>query len=258
MSTAPNGWQAPKTLWQSADVPGAADFSRIESNANATELGTRTLEPALAPTSNIGTLRQILSWLPNRIRAIMGTTNWYDAPPVTLQGAKGHIDAASPHSGHATTTELSSHTSNKSNPHAVTAAQVGAATKGYVDDLQVVSAYGGTSSIFSSSSTAWVPVTNAKVSIDIPVGVNRVFLLLTVWMSATGARGEVALDNGPFAYQEAVSVAPDEASYRILQVWRTDLPVGTNTFQVYCRTTADGGEVTVTSVRLSVFCFPQP
>lgn len=115
MSTQPSGWQAPRTSWQSADVPGAADFSRIESNTNAIETGARTLEPALAPTSNTGTLRQILSWIANRIKAIMGTTTWYSAPPVTLSGAKGHID-------------------NKQNPHAVTAAQVGAATAGALND----------------------------------------------------------------------------------------------------------------------------
>ena len=132
MSTQPSGWQAPRTSWQSADVPGAADFSRIESNTNAIEAGARTLDPALAPTSNTGTLRQILSWIANRIKAIMGTTTWYSAPPVTLSAAKGHIDnKQNPHGvtaaqvGAATTTALGSHTSNNQNPHGVTAAQVG-------------------------------------------------------------------------------------------------------------------------------------
>ena len=86
MST-PQGWQTPKTNWQSPDPVGLGDFNRIEGNAAAIETGDRTLDPQQAPTGNVGTLRQILSWLANRIKAIMGTTNWWDAPPVTLKGA---------------------------------------------------------------------------------------------------------------------------------------------------------------------------
>ena len=86
MST-PQGWQTPKTNWQSPDPVGLGDFNRIEGNAAAIETGDRTLDPAQAPSSNTGTLRQILSWFANRIKAIMGTTNWWDAPPVTLSGA---------------------------------------------------------------------------------------------------------------------------------------------------------------------------
>jgi len=59
----------------------------MEGNPLAIETGDRTLDPAQAPSSNTGTLRQILSWFANRIKAIMGTTNWWDAPPVTLSGA---------------------------------------------------------------------------------------------------------------------------------------------------------------------------
>ena len=102
MSTAPSGWQNPKMNWGSPDVPLPPDFNRIESNINAIEQGARTLDPSQAPTGNQGTLRQILSWFANRIRAITGTTNWYDSPPTTLTAAKSHIDAAAPHSGHAT------------------------------------------------------------------------------------------------------------------------------------------------------------
>jgi hypothetical protein len=84
MST-PQGWQAPKTNWQSPDPVGLGDFNRIEGNAAAIETGDRTLDPAQAPTSNTGTLGQILNWIANRIKAIMGTTNWWDAPPITLK-----------------------------------------------------------------------------------------------------------------------------------------------------------------------------
>jgi hypothetical protein len=86
MST-PQGWQAPKTNWDSKDPVGVSDLNRMEGNPLAIETGDRTLDPAQAPSSNTGTLRQILSWFANRIKAIMGTTNWWDAPPVTLSGA---------------------------------------------------------------------------------------------------------------------------------------------------------------------------
>jgi len=102
MSTAPSGFQTPKTNWQPADVVQASDLNRIEGNINAIEQGARTLDQAQAPAGNEGSLRQILSWLANRIRAITGMTNWYDAPPTTLTAAKSHIDAAAPHSGHET------------------------------------------------------------------------------------------------------------------------------------------------------------
>ena len=101
-STAPSGFQTPKTNWQPADVVQPSDLNRIEGNINAIEQGARTLNQAQAPSGNAGSLRQILSWLANRIRAITGMTNWYDAPPTTLTAAKSHIDAAAPHSGHET------------------------------------------------------------------------------------------------------------------------------------------------------------
>ena len=93
MSTAPSGFQTPKTNWQTADVVQPSDLNRIEGNINAIEQGARTLNQAQAPSGNAGSLRQILSWLANRIRAITGTTNWYDAPPTTLTATKAHIDA---------------------------------------------------------------------------------------------------------------------------------------------------------------------
>lgn len=102
MSTAPNGYQTPKTNWASADVPTPSDFNRVEGNIQAIESGSRTIDPAQAPSGNVGTLRQLLDWFANRIKAILGTTNWYDAPPTTLQAAKTHFDALAPHAGHET------------------------------------------------------------------------------------------------------------------------------------------------------------
>lgn len=94
MSTAPSGWQNPKTNWVPPDVPLAPDFNRIEGNISAIETGTRSLDPAQAPSGNEGSLRQILSWLANRIKAITGKANWYEAPAITLQEASDGINEA--------------------------------------------------------------------------------------------------------------------------------------------------------------------
>ena len=102
MSNAPSGFQAPKTDWTAGGIPAAGDFNRIEGNANATELGGRTLDQTLASPANVGTLRQILSWFAGRIRAITGATNWWEAPATTLAAASSHHAAAAPHSGHET------------------------------------------------------------------------------------------------------------------------------------------------------------
>lgn len=102
MSTQPVGWQEAKTDWTSKDPVGPSDFNRIEGNIRAIEQGNRTLNPDLANPANTGTLRQILSWIVGRIRAVTGGATWYDAPAVTLADAAAHIDAEAPHSGHET------------------------------------------------------------------------------------------------------------------------------------------------------------
>ena len=138
MSTAPQGWQNPKTNWDSKDPVGVSDLNRMEGNPLAIETGDRTLDPAQAPSSNTGTLRQILSWFANRIKAIMGTTNWYNAPATTLAATKSHMDATSGIHG-----ATSSATANRliirdSNGRASVAGPTSAshiATKGYVDGL---------------------------------------------------------------------------------------------------------------------------
>jgi|GEM_PF-6892788 len=102
MSTAPTGWQTPKTNWQSSDVVLPGDLNRIEANINAIESGSRTVDQSQVPTGVVGTLRQFLDWIPGAIKRLLGTTNWYDTPPTTLAAAKSHMDAAAPHSGHET------------------------------------------------------------------------------------------------------------------------------------------------------------
>ena len=101
MGTAPNGYQAPKTNWAAGNVPAASDFNRIEGNIYAVEEGSRTIDPAQTPSSNVGSLRQFLDWFANRIKAITGKANWYDTPSKTLEDLNIHVNAAAPHSGHA-------------------------------------------------------------------------------------------------------------------------------------------------------------
>lgn len=101
MSTAPEGWQSPKTNWTPVDPVGVSDIDRWEANSAAIETGNRTLDQTQTPTSHVGSLRQILSWLANRIKAITGGEHWYSAPATTLAAAKVHQDidiaTASPH-----------------------------------------------------------------------------------------------------------------------------------------------------------------
>jgi hypothetical protein len=102
MSTEPEGWSSPKTNWAPNDNIGASDLNRWEGNPLAIETGDRTLDQSQTPASHVGGLRQILDWFANRIKAITGGTNWYDAPATTLAAAKSHMDAAAPHGGHET------------------------------------------------------------------------------------------------------------------------------------------------------------
>ena len=99
--SAPNGWQSPITDWDASDVPVPADFNRTEGNLNAIETGSRTIDPTQSPASNDGTLRNLLDWFANRIKAITGTTNWWDAPAATISSlfAKYHATTGHKHSG---------------------------------------------------------------------------------------------------------------------------------------------------------------
>ncbi len=77
---------------------------------SATQLAVSGVQPdqAQAPASpGTGTLAQVLSWLANRVKAITGATDWWDAPATTLAAANTHAGRTD-------------------NPHAVTAAQAAA------------------------------------------------------------------------------------------------------------------------------------
>lgn len=138
MSSQPTGWQTPKTNWQSADVPLPSDFNRIEGDIQAIEDGLRTLDPSQAPSGNSGSLRQFLDWFANRLKAIAGAANWYDAPATTLAATKSHMDATSGIHGatsSATANRLVIRDASGRAQFAVPSASGDAATKGYVDAL---------------------------------------------------------------------------------------------------------------------------
>ena len=81
-------------------------------------LGERTLSDATPPGGDTGTLTALLGGLANRIKALSGAASWRDAPATTLAALASAFAAAT------------SHIANKTNPHQVTAAQVGAAAVG--------------------------------------------------------------------------------------------------------------------------------
>jgi len=128
MGTAPNGYNTPKTNWQASNVVTPTDMNRIESNIQAVEEGSRTIDPTQAPTSNMGSLRQLLDWFANRIKAITGKANWYDAPSKTLE-------------------DLNSHINNTNNPHNTTYAQVGAAPASHTHPPSQISPQGAGSGL---------------------------------------------------------------------------------------------------------------
>ncbi|MBE3586579.1 MAG: hypothetical protein IMW94_10605 [Thermoanaerobacter sp.] len=89
---------------------GAATLDHPDNSVTDQKIGDRSADPALVPASDgPGKLTEWISWFANRIKAITGKANWWDAPDTTLAAAKSHIDAAAPHSGHALASDLASH-----------------------------------------------------------------------------------------------------------------------------------------------------
>lgn len=62
------------------------------SNGAATDavIGNRTGDPTLASPSSTGTMTQLFGWLMGRVKAISGSTNWYDPPDITLAVLNAH------------------------------------------------------------------------------------------------------------------------------------------------------------------------
>lgn len=165
-----------------------------------------TPDQTQAPSSpGTGTLTQVLSWLTNRIKAITGATNWWDAPATTLATTNTHIGSTS-------------------NPHGVTAAQLGAsailaqiqtvdgAGSGldadlldgkHLSDLRVKDAEGailGTvaspgSTISNNSSTAYVLVLQVNVISDLRRSVvpTQVRWAASTWNSGTTGMAKLTI-----------------------------------------------------------------
>lgn len=81
-------------------------------------LGDRTVDDSVAPAGNTGTLTAVISGLANRIKGITGGANWRANSGTTLAALADAFVASA------------SHIANRSNPHQVTPAQVGAAPVG--------------------------------------------------------------------------------------------------------------------------------
>lgn len=143
--------QIAQTVGPSGILPGKATDAVI---------GTRTIDQAQLPTSDSGTLSELLGRIANRLVALAGTANWKDSPPTNLAAVKAHMDAAAPHTGHETPagaqakvnahaaqtadvhgvdgsgfasksyvdSKVAQHEARQDNPHGTTAAQVGAIT----------------------------------------------------------------------------------------------------------------------------------
>ncbi|MCX7614755.1 MAG: hypothetical protein N2Z65_03260 [Clostridiales bacterium] len=54
-------------------------------------------DPSQVPSGLTGKIGQWVSWITNRIKAITGKTNWYDAPDITLAQALSHISSLNAH-----------------------------------------------------------------------------------------------------------------------------------------------------------------
>lgn len=83
-----------------------AGVSSISSTTDARQLRAlavsqmdgATPDQAQAPASpGTGTLAQVLSWLSNRVKAITGATNWWDAPAATIAAIWAQFNATTGH-----------------------------------------------------------------------------------------------------------------------------------------------------------------
>jgi hypothetical protein len=79
---------------------GAVTVGIADSGATDAKIGERVANPAEASPSLTGLYTQFLGWFTGALKAIKGTTNYYDAVPISLTDAKAHVDDTSPHSGH--------------------------------------------------------------------------------------------------------------------------------------------------------------
>lgn len=91
-------------------IEGKADAAPGSGTISDDMIGARTPDASQAPADpGSGKVGQLFSWVTNRIKAITGKSNWWANPDITLASAKAHVDASSPHSGHALVSDLNVH-----------------------------------------------------------------------------------------------------------------------------------------------------
>ncbi len=88
--------------WQGNEYPKREDFASDNEKIDSA-IGDMTIDDSLVPTGNTGlSIKILLSWLGNMVKAITGKSSWRIIPDISLSAAKTHIDAVAPHGGHET------------------------------------------------------------------------------------------------------------------------------------------------------------
>ena len=119
------------TVWTDNVADASLGATVPSTNTTGTTL-RETVSPdqSIAPSGSppSGPWQTIVSWLANRIKAITGTTNWWDAPAATIAWIKswidGHGSTGDPHSQYALDTDLASHKATGGNEHPVATSAV--------------------------------------------------------------------------------------------------------------------------------------
>ena len=136
----------------------ASTIDHPDGSVTDAKIGNRTVDQTLATPGNTGSLLSLLSWMAGRIKAISGTTNWYDTPATTLAAANTHATSTS-------------------NPHSTTASQVGA--------VATVNTLTPSGTDFTISAGANITITPATHGISIASS-SGITLPLTIANGGTG------------------------------------------------------------------------
>lgn len=154
---------------------------------------TVVVDDTLTPSGNTGTVAQLLSWLANRIKTITGKSHWYSAPDITLATTATHVAATS-------------------NPHNVTASQVGA-----LASIDGVSNAGGNVDLVAGANITITPDDSANT--------------ITIAASGGGGGGGLSTIN---------TIAPDgEGNFALVAGSNITLTPGTN--QITIASSGGGG-----------------
>ncbi|NOU98493.1 hypothetical protein [Paenibacillus planticolens] len=108
--------------------------------ATDTVIGNRTADQSQAPSGSSGTITQLFSWITNRIKAITGSANWYDAPPTTLTAANTHMTATTGVHGATSAATANALITRDTNGRAQVAAPAAAADIARKDTVDAVAA----------------------------------------------------------------------------------------------------------------------